>query len=154
MGKGMNELDKVMKKIREEGDEKFFKYQGYPCVILRQNQAMLHLCGYVGVPEGHSMYQHYPYEQRFENHFNVHGGINYFNFDLPAIDEVKRPSEEFWYLGFSCTHLGDIIPIDHKRCYQLKYEYEGRPFFHGDTYKDMSYVEKEIRNLADQLKQL
>lgn len=52
--------------------------------------------------------------------------------------------DHVWWLGFDCAHLGDYTP---------KYASLGRSLRESDeTYKDLAYVESEVRKLAQQLK--
>ena len=146
-------MKNIYRKIKEEGDEKFFWYLGYPCAILRPCSDRKHLCGYVGVPKDHPIYGLPPYIQAFENYFHVHGGLNYYRFDLPPKAYTENPSKDFWFFGFSCTHEGDIVPLN-EDCSNCGDEFLERPIRHGDSYKDMKFVEKEVRKLAHQLKQI
>jgi hypothetical protein len=81
--------ESIRKKIRAEGHEKRFDHKGYPCAIVRCG---VHLCGYVGLPEGHKYYG----KGCGQIDVDVHGGITY----------AKKDSG-FWVIGFDCAHPGD-----------------------------------------------
>lgn len=60
----------LYEKIRVEGDRREFEYKGYRCVIKRAGE-MAHLCGYIGLPEGHKYYEIRNYD---DIPYDVHGG--------------------------------------------------------------------------------
>lgn len=86
-----------------------------------------HLCGYVGVPEGHYLYG-IDYDELYAV-TDVHGGLTYASTweDYPGI----------WWFGFDCAHAGDYCPAP---C-----------FFKYGTYRPIEYVSTEVARLADQL---
>jgi hypothetical protein len=107
----------ILEKVRAEGNEKRFDYEGYLCVILRCG---IHLCGYVGLPKGHKYYgKHYS-----KIDVDVHGGLTY-----------AEKDDGFWVIGFDCAHADD---------------YTGFCSF-GNTYRDMEYVEGQIKSLVRQI---
>ena len=83
------------------------------------------LCGYVGVPEGHPMFN-VPYENV---DVDVHGGLTY----------SRLRDDGLWWLGFDCAHYDDIAP--------------GMMQFglRDGTYKDFEYVKQEVTSLVAQL---
>jgi hypothetical protein len=90
-----------------------------------------HLCGYVGVPEGH------PYHGMEEGNevlytLDVHGGVTFAGqFASSEFDDC-----DLWWLGFDCAHLGDLSP---------------NGFNIGGTYRDINYVRSECVKLFKQL---
>jgi hypothetical protein len=112
----------ILEKVRAEGNEKRFDYKGYPCVVLRRS---IHLCGYVGLPKGHKYYG----KDYRKIDVDVHGGLTY-----------AEDDNGFWVIGFDCAHSGD---------------YTGYCSFSfcssGNTYRDMEYVEVQIKNLVRQI---
>ena len=128
---------------------------GFSCCILRTKLG--HLCGYVGVPEGHPAYgttgtvkvwkksdkptgNYLPGFGYIENGWegeiglNIHGGITF---------GQKGDFDDLWWLGFDCAHSGDLSP-----------EFLRGPkvsFFTYGTYRDWNYVTGEINSLAKQL---
>ncbi|MDR1937840.1 MAG: hypothetical protein LBQ73_05000 [Tannerellaceae bacterium] len=111
----------IMEKVRAEGNEKRFAYKGFECVILRCG---VHLCGYIGIPKGHKYYgKDYNY---IDANVDVHGGLTY-----------AQEDNGIWVIGFDCAHYGD---------------YTGFSILGSDgTYKNMEYVEKQIKNLVRQI---
>lgn len=117
--------------IRKEGDYKAFEYKGYKCRIIRPHKReIIHLCGYVGLPSGHKYFG-----EDYDNiGVEVHGGLTYSSQRLHM-----QPEDDLWWIGFDCGHYGDISFL------------KDDLHFPGDTYKDMNFVESEIKQLVDQL---
>lgn len=111
----------------DEPDELQFvdEATGLECLILRAH-SLIHLCGYVRVPEGHPLHG-----LSYDNaHFEVHGGITF------AGDLDPRPG--FWF-GFDCAHLNDLVPGMRRR-------------ESTDTYRTIDYVRAQCSSLARQIK--
>lgn len=117
-----------------------------PCLLKRQEH-LGHLCGYVGVPPGHPLYGvDTDYE---EMDLLVHGGVTYAAFcqeDGPECETICHTTEPgdfepaFW-IGFDCMHYRDASPQDITRGHVV-----------GDArYRDVAYVKKECAILAGQL---
>lgn len=68
-----------------------------------------------------------------------------------SVCHVPEPgrSEKVWWLGFDCSHLGDATPAYAKISRET-----GIGGLRNGRYRSRKYVEKEIRELADQLKAL
>jgi hypothetical protein len=81
----------------------------------------VHLCGYVGIPKGHKYYG----KDYYHINVDVHGGLTYANKD-----------DGYWVIGFDCAHSGD---------------YTGGMFDSEGTYRDMEYVESQIKSLVEQI---
>lgn len=105
----------------QEGDKKQFMYKSHDCLIKRNGFGCL--CGYVCIDS-----TNLPLDciNNVYDNINVHGGLTFGGF----IDCKK-------YLGFDCAHLGDLIPK--------------APYFDKGVYRDMDYVENEIKSLVDQI---
>lgn len=116
--------------IRKEGDYKAFEYRGFKCRILRNSGGLINLCGYVGLPEGHKWFG----KGYDDIDVDVHGGLTYARNYLH-----KQPETDLWWIGFDCAHLGDIAFL------------EGNYSIGLETYKDMEFVENEIKEMVDQL---
>lgn len=117
---------------------------GLDCLIVRNSMGAL--CGYVGVPETHSLHGK-PYGDR---DFDVHGGLTFSDgCDEEAvagegichIPEPGRP-DKVWWFGFDCAHGFDQCP---------SYRNLGLNSFGHGTYKTRAYVERECTSLARQL---
>ena len=121
---------------------------GLPCLIVRGPVGAL--CGYVGVSEGHPFYKKTYHD--VEDTLRVHGGLTFS--DACAEDAVEceaichLPSsgepDYVWWFGFDCAHYGDLNPA-----YDSAYQ-TGR----NRVYRNIAYVEAEIRTLAKQLAEL
>jgi hypothetical protein len=96
-------------------------HRGYSWTIIRT--PALHLCGYVQVPEGHSLYK--THHNDFE--LSVHGGLTYGA-------EARAPFSGYW-IGFDCAHSGDYSP----------------KIAQNGVYRDLAYVKAECVSLIDQL---
>jgi hypothetical protein len=121
-----------------EPDRVDFIHAGYSCFILRNQSG--NWCGYVGIPESHPCfgkdYNDVPVE--------VHGGLTYADLCSPPICHIPEPGmpDKVWWLGFDTAHWSDLTPL--------------RLIDFGDdvTYKDVTYVTTETKELAEQLKEL
>lgn len=116
---------------------------GLDCLIVRQPRAG-HLCGYVGVPPGHVLYE--KDWQEADELLDMHGGCTFSRFCQPhetedsGICHVPGPGrpDQVWWIGFDCAHSGDFSPgllIGLNHC----------------TYKPFEYVQKQCADLAAQL---
>ncbi len=139
----------------DEPNKLNFEYRGFFCSI-RRHDTYGHLCGYVLVAK------HHPYFLRDRDAMGgiiVHGGVNLGEFlrreDRLSLDKsIGEDDEEFalwcqkkgmdpsntpfWVIGFSCDHEQDLIP------------YGDNP--RSATYRDIEYVEEQVKLLAIQLK--
>lgn len=96
---------------------------GYRCII-RRSDVTGALCGYVCVPRSH------PYHGKSHtdiDDIDVHCGLTY--------SELCDDSGQ-WILGFDCSHADDLCPVS--------------PFSWA-SYRNITYVEKEIVDLKQQL---
>ena len=116
------------------------------CLILRCPGG--HLCGYVGVQEGHPAFnKHYDDLPDFE----VHGGLTFAGTKILIF-------ENMWWIGFDCAHAGDYIPgtIDNPAralLGELANKLLEDPS-NSDVYRNERYVRNEILKLAKELKEM
>jgi len=122
---------------------------GLPCLLKRHPHGG-HLCGYVGVPEGHPWYARTDEEMGYPD---VHGGITYADVcddegdEATSICHVTETGEKVWWLGFDMAHAFDLQPA------MIRYyeEHDLRPsHIDGETYRDVPYVKAECAKLAKQ----
>ena len=85
---------------------------------------MGHLCGYVRIPENTKV--------DWEKEIQCHGGITFQGWRDFGITNG-------YYVGFDCAHYGDWMPYD--------------SIFYEGTYKDVDFVQNEIKNIIKQLKE-
>ena len=139
------------------------------CLAVR---ASSHWCGYVGVPEGHPLFKRsysaclahpqcgdddgYCYDHTPQAKLEVHGGITFSGACQPLKDpaegicHVPEPGRpEVWWFGFDCAHCDDYRPSTSFESYEIALKY---PLAHQGEYRDLSYVQEEVRSLAKQLK--
>ena len=123
-------MDRILSElINKEGNKKEFNYKGFDCCILRPRAKIMgHLNGYVKLDEGHKYYNK-DYDDIL---VEVHGGLTFSN--LMSKGNGYLP-EGFW-IGFDCAHFEDLIPMMSNM---------------DGTYRNMEYVEQEIKNMVDQL---
>jgi len=116
------------------------EHAGFP--TLARRGPMGSWCGYVAVPPGH--YDHGIYYGEVDGDLDVHGGLTYSGLCHGAICHVPKPGEpdNVWWFGFDCGHYRDITPG------MMKYHFGSDEY---STYKDLSYVQEEIKKLAEQL---
>lgn len=148
-----------------EPDRLEFESHGFPCMVIRHNHRpehnpkdwLGHLCGYVGVPKDHPLYNKSArWGEREENspidNLEVHGGITFSDFR----DEKK----DFYYFGFDAAHCDDLIPGFYElrqpgEClYEIYQKHKAFSDLFKETYKDMNYMKAECENLAKQLREL
>ena len=103
-------------------------YAGYKCSIKR-HPVMLHLCGYVTVPEGHICHSDDARSPTIES-LRVHGGVTF-----------AKNGE----IGFDCAHCDDLVPL---------FIAQNPLWMRGNTYRNITFVKAEVESLADQLKAL
>lgn len=134
--------EQIRKIIKEEGNYKAGVYKKYKWRIIRpkyhpgENEiGVFHLCGYVGLPKKSKFYK-VPYD---DIPVDVHGGLTYDSDNLHM-----QPETNLWWIGFDCAHSGDLCML---------YSYLG-PVDIDDVYRDMEYVENEVKSLIDQLIEL
>lgn len=133
-----------------EPDRVEFEHKGLPCLALRNDMGAW--CGYVAVPPSHPLYK-VDYCGDVEMSLDVHGGITYGHECSGPICHVPKPGEpdNVWWFGFDCAHSGDLVPsLAYYRTQDLRLSNlyaEMDP----DVYRDLGYVQNEIRGLADQL---
>lgn len=127
---------------------------GLDCMIVR-NRHMHHLCGYVGVPEGHPAYE----KSYHDVSADVHGGLTYSSHcqendkdhGICHVQEPGRP-DRVWWLGFDCAHCDDLSPSrvpTHLPSILGGDDLAGNGY---GTYRDIEYVREECVSLAAQLK--
>jgi len=115
---------------QDEPDTLDFEAYALPCRVRRQSFG--HLCGYVGVPKTHGLYG----SSYADVDLEVHGGLT---FSQKWVGE----GDEFWWFGFDCAHSSDVIP-----------EWVSRGLYsssHYSCYRTIAYVERQTRELAQQL---
>lgn len=111
---------------------------GLQCLIVRNILGAL--CGYVGVPPGHTLYGE---EKGPEiEALDVHGGITYVG---ESSGDIWSPlaDGDTWWIGFHCAHGRDGIP-------EIMEEMDKRGL--SAPYRDIEYVRGEVTRLARQVK--
>lgn len=98
--------------------------------VIVKHDSLGHLCGYIGLPEGHGLHGLDCDHDGIPG--DVHGGWTYAEGHAP----YEKPDGR-WYLGFDCAHAGDLVP--------------GTGAYTGDVYRDESFVENELRQAAPTL---
>lgn len=114
---------------------------GLPCLIVRQEGG--HLCGYVGVTEGHPAFGvNY---NSVDGDISVHGGLTFSDKCQPDSEHDgichvpgDGESDNVWWFGFDCIHGGDLSP-------------SMRRFNGGGVYRTVEYVKANCAELAEQL---
>jgi len=138
-------------------------------LVVYEHDTLEIMCGYVGVPPEHPLYEidytqciqgcpgeesssEWKREQNLRdfpciwkghkypaNIFEVHGELTAAS-HAGVSDSVWK--EKFWYFGFDCGHLWDIVP-------GLQVLIPPSP---GATYKDATYAAAEMFKLHEQMK--
>ncbi len=119
----------------QEPDEAVFESSGYSCLIWRTPDTG-YLCGYVRIPLTHPKAK----SPILDPDLNVHG--------CTTLSEEWAPGhnaeEEFWWIGFDCNHLHDLVPNPGLTLFEEEW----------DSYRNFVFVRQETTNLASQLKRI
>jgi hypothetical protein len=123
---------------------------GLDCLIVRNRLGAL--CGYVGVPPEHPAHGKDYYDMP---DIEVHGGLTYADrcqegaeeHGICHVPEPGRPADVWWF-GFDCGHCWDLVPGIADALGSI-----GRSPYRGDreVYRDFTYVQAEVAQLARQL---
>ena len=114
---------------------------GYKCRISRMEGSGA-LCGYVGIPKGHTFWG-VTYDEGNEEldaiADDVHGGFTY----------TQAGGDGWWYFGFDTTHANDFAP----KLVELLIEFGRKdlPFHDCMNYKTWEFVEDQIHWLGKRL---
>ncbi|MEE9238680.1 MAG: hypothetical protein V3U58_03880 [Thermodesulfobacteriota bacterium] len=121
---------------------------GLDCLIVRNGSGSL--CGYVGVPESHRLFEvdYDDAKRKDDDYIECHGGLTFSD----RCQQTDKPEERVcyvgevanktvWWFGFDCAHSGDICPLFDM--YMLHEDFA--------TYKTFKYVQKEVTSLAAEL---
>ena len=118
---------------------------GYKCRIVR-NPSTGTLCGYVGIPREHRLYgMTYQRAENGDNDFEVHGGLTF--------SGAMGEGDVYHFFGFDTAHGGDFSPG--LAVSMLKWTGEPddvREFYKEEEYRTWDYVNREVVNLALQLR--
>jgi len=133
-----------------EFDIEQWVHKGLCCLIIRSGGGFLN--GYVAMPPGHPLHgKHYDEEGFYKLH--VHGGITYAG-DIFKNSPELRPHPlvlpDSWWVGFDTGHSFDYSPAmaDMMKSRDLPGDLLNRNQ-HKERYRDIAYVRKEVRVLAD-----
>jgi len=119
--------------IAKEPWIKIFEAEGLICIIIRN--VLMNYCGYVVIPNDHPLYD--KSQEEIEDLLEVHGGITH-------VGSLSWAPNLF-LIGFDCGHAHDIVPAMMKH-FSTYVETHGNA-----TYRDINYVEQEVRRLAKQI---
>ena len=114
---------------------------GYKCRISRMEGSGA-LCGYVGIPKGHTFWG-VIYDEGNEEldaiADDVHGGFTY----------TEEGKDGYWYFGFDTTHINDFAP----KLVELLIDLGRKdlPFTDCMNYKTWEFVEDQIHWLGKRL---
>ena len=132
---------------QQEPDRVDFIHAGFSCLLLRSRSGAW--CGYVGVPSGHPSYG----KAYADVPVGVHGGLTFSGpcqGDICHTPQPGMPDDVYW-LGFDCSHAGDLDPAMH--AYEKRYMPEIMPLPPGfeEIYRNLEWVRNEVESLAVQL---
>ena len=143
----------LCKAFVREPDLEVFEAHGLWCLLVRT--VNLHWSGYVGVASdhpGHGSVCGFGAPEPLQE-VSVHGGLSFGADDLieryESLQEAELPpvvrEGGLWWLGFDCSHGGDISP----RVVLSDLMYGMSPM--GGTYRTVDYAHRELERLAFQL---
>lgn len=116
----------------QEPDYAEFTLNGFTCVI-RRPYPCSHLCGYVGLSEGHKAFG----KLYDEIEVTVHGGLTYSEFEL-----CEYIGPRLWWIGFDCNHSEDFSP--YKSALINTYT---------EVYRTFGYIFSQLQSLTRQLQE-
>ena len=118
---------------------------GLPCLIVRHPTSG-HLCGYVGVADGHPWFG----KDYGAADVSCHGGLTFAGACVESEKEtgvchIPGPGEtdHVWWFGFDCAHSGDRSP-GHSALLNSWY---GMP----EQYRSVRYVRGQVASLAEEI---
>jgi len=88
-------IKKVCVKI--DKDRIYWEHAGFECQVYRHD-TIGHLCGYVKIPKGHTLYGMSMPDIKYNYDIDVHGSVTY--------SETYKGA---WIIGFDCAHSGDKV---------------------------------------------
>jgi hypothetical protein len=105
--------------------------------------------GFVGVPDNHLFYDKnidelLLHQELLDFFFSIHGGVCSAG-RLPA--KYKEYTKNLWWVGMETSHGNDLMPL-------LKLdliEADMSKMLSNQTYKDLSFIRKEINKMAKYL---
>jgi hypothetical protein len=136
---------------------------GLPCLIVRSRLGG-NLCGYVGVPPSHPAHgaaygpKDYCHPTNLEAAIEaipVHGGLTFaagcgHGDESTSICHIPEPGEpdDVWWFGFDCAHYQDYSPGLAATIKRFSSPEWMKIRLLDESYRDVSFVENEIRVLA------
>lgn len=128
----------------DEPDRVEFRHAGFACLLRRGGGGAW--CGYVALPAAHP----WATREEYDVPAAVHGGITYG--PTPCSEHVCHvpapgESDDVRWIGFDCSHAGDLRPADNAYVAHLYNSMFGRGH---DEYRDVAYVRAETERLAEQ----
>jgi hypothetical protein len=142
-----------------EPDRVEWRASGFPCLAVRNHIGAW--CGYVELPPGHPLHGagYDAANGRLED--GVHGGLTYAGACSGPVCHVPAPgeSEDVWWLGFDCCHVGDNFPGRADPVWSFANEFVSafglaQTRARAGEYRDLSFVRSEVESLAGQLSRL
>ena len=129
---------------------------GLACLIVRNR--MGGLCGYVGVSEGHPLFDvDYSSLDDYSagSPHDVHGGLTFAGRcqtgpEEKTICRVAPDDGLVWWFGFDCGHSGDLLP-GLAAALTPSMQRSLNEIRQGDVYRDLAYVKAECATLARNL---
>lgn len=132
---------------QEEPDRLDFRWYGLDCFAHR-NIHLGNWCGYVGVGRKHPAFGH----RYDEVPLPVHGGLTFSSKCFGHLCHAGPGAR--WWFGFDCAHSQDLSPgleANLRSIRESSPEFPDRPSGFMDVYRDLDYVVKEIKRLAQRL---
>ena len=110
---------------------------GYKCRIVR-NHITGTLCGYVGVPRTHALWDA-DYDSHVFQDIEIHGGLTY----------SGKGDDGYWYFGFDTAHADDFLPkiVEHL----IEAGKKDFKFYDCMNYRTWEFVDAEVAFMANWL---
>ncbi len=142
--------------------ERDFEYLGYNCIVLLRSTGFRY--GYVGIQKEHPLYNKSPFDYCLYNgkRMQIIRCIRPRGYGVENNNkEFDYLSNDLWWFGFSCDHLGDNQDIESVEKKFVNGEKElckyvlccySRGSMPGGMFCTEEYVTNECKRLAEQLK--
>lgn len=130
-----------------EPDRVEFEHVGFPCLIVRTPSG--HLCGYVALPPNHPDYK----KDYDDINVDCHGGLTYGSLCSGHICHISKPGapDDVYWVGFDHAHSGDYTPRNNEFKEKFGLHFSQQDY---EVYRDIEYVIKGVKYLAEQLQSI
>lgn len=143
--------------VLKPGEYHFLKHNGFQCAIFKHDE-FLTFNGYVGVPEGHPLFE--AGEGPWNDAVDVHGG-----WTITGYRHLGAQFKELSWAGFDTAHALDYMPGIRQMVKEIEiangrrkpideFKETNLGTFAADTFRTAEYVVDELKKVTKQLKEM